>query len=460
MLAQLFRPSFATKASRKRIVRPVLEDLEARLLLYSYTGDHFAYGNRITWSIMPDGTNLGSVTSNLVSTLDNKLGAGVWEKAITDAFAQWENHGNINVVQVSDDGEPFDAGNYQQGNPNFGDIRIGGFAQSSNVLAFTMLPPAANGGSNSGDIFFNTSQVWNINNTYDLETVAVHEIGHAVAGLGESSDPTAAEYLYYSGLRQTLAQDDVNGLQSVWGPRAEDAIEQLTNNLTSAHAADITSYINGSNNEVVLPTQDVASSTETYWFKVTTPSNASSTFQVVAQSSNLSELSPKVQIYNSALKGLSQASASTSTYGAWVSASVNNVTAGQTYYIRVSGSSVLANGTGAYALLVDMGSQALTQSSSSVVPPNTTVTAQPDQGGGSSYQLTADARKSGNPTADSLSPSSAGTVLIPLDFLMGTSTKLSTPTYKPTHVNITHPIDIYRRTAPIAQDDSAKPGQK
>ena len=70
-------------------MRPVLEGLEERLLMYTPTGDHFAYSSRITWSIMPDGTNLGGVTSNLVSTLDSRLGAGVWEQAITDAFAQW-----------------------------------------------------------------------------------------------------------------------------------------------------------------------------------------------------------------------------------------------------------------------------------------------------------------------------------------------------------------------------------
>ena len=207
-----------------------MEGLEGRFLLYAYTGDHFVYGDRITWSIMPDGTNLGSVTSNLVSTLNAKLGAGVWEQAITDAFAQWEQYGNVNVAQVSDNGQAFATGNIQQGNPNFGDIRIGGFAQASNVLAFSMLPPSANGGSDSGDIFFNTAQAWNIGSTFDLETVAVHEIGHAVAGLGESSDPSAAEYEYYSGQTGPGAgrrQRDPGGL----GPagRGRDRLESTGN---------------------------------------------------------------------------------------------------------------------------------------------------------------------------------------------------------------------------------------
>ena len=64
---------------RNRAVRPVLDGLEPRLLMYTPTGDHFVYSSRITWSIMPDGTNIGGgVTSNLVSTLNTDLGAGNW----------------------------------------------------------------------------------------------------------------------------------------------------------------------------------------------------------------------------------------------------------------------------------------------------------------------------------------------------------------------------------------------
>src|ERR1700735_2288451 len=107
------------KANRTRAVRPVLEGLEGRILMYTPTGDHFAYSSRITWSIMPDGTSIGGGTySNLVSTLNTELGAGNWEQPLEDAFAQWSSVANVNAVQVSDDGQPFGSGNYQQGDPN------------------------------------------------------------------------------------------------------------------------------------------------------------------------------------------------------------------------------------------------------------------------------------------------------------------------------------------------------
>jgi hypothetical protein len=372
------------KATRSRAVRPQLEGLEDRLLLYSYTGDHFAYGDRITWSIVPDGTNLGGVNSNLISTLNAKFGAGNWEQAVDDAFAQWENVSNVDLVQVGDNGAPTGSGNLQQGSDNFGDIRIGGYFQASNIMAYTLLPPAANGGSDSGDIFLNTSQNWNIGSGYDLETVLVHEIGHAVAGLGdETSNPNAVEYTYYNGVKQIPSNDDIAGAQYVWGPRAEDGIAQGCSNFTSNKAATITQFTNGGNDQIVLPNQDVAVSGQLYWFKFTTPANASNNLTVQIQSQYLSELSPMVQLYNGYGQGLVQTAAATNTYGATIDASISNATPNTTYYVRVSGSSTLASGTGAYAMTVNMGYNGI----SLVAPPIPQVAVQPDQGAGGAYQL-------------------------------------------------------------------------
>ncbi len=370
--------------SRKRAVRPHLEGLEDRLLLYSYTGNHFAIGTRITWSIVPDGTNLGGVNSNFVGTMNAKFGAGNWIQAIEDAFAQWETNANVNLVQVNDNGAPTGSGYLQQGSSSFGDIRIGGYFQASNILAYTLLPPAANGGSDSGDIFFNTAQPWNINNDYDLETVASHEIGHAVAGLGESSNPNAVEYAYYNGIKQNLTYDDIAGAQYVWGPRAEDGIAAGTSNFSPGRAANISQFMNGWTNQIVLPNQDVAVTGQLYWFKFTTPANASNNLTVQIQSTNLSELSPMVQLYSAYGQGLAQTAASPTTYGATIDASIRNATPNTTYYVRVSGSSVFASGTGAYSMTVNMGYGGIALTG----PPNTVVYAQPDQGGGGVYQLT------------------------------------------------------------------------
>jgi len=50
---------------------------------------------------------------------------------------------------------------------------------------------------------------------YDVETVALHELGHWLA-LGHSSSGTVM-YAYYQGTRRSLTQDDRNGIMCIYG---------------------------------------------------------------------------------------------------------------------------------------------------------------------------------------------------------------------------------------------------
>jgi Matrixin len=376
---------------RSRAVRPVLEGLEARILMYATTGNHFTYGSRITWSIEPDGTNLGGTYSNLVSTMDGKFGAGNWERAIQDAFAVWENVANINTVQVSDNGAGLDAGSYQQGSPNFGDIRIGGFAINPGVLGFTLLPPPSNGGSDSGDIILNTNQAWKMGNDYDLESVMIHEIGHAL-GMGHSADSTASMYAYYHGIQQYVNNDDVAGIDSIWSARQEDGFVIGNQNFVPAHAVNVTSSM-GPTDQIILGPLDDAKGTESYWFKATTPANASNIFQAVVQSTYLSEFSPRVTVYDANLNGLAQVITPANTYGTIISGAIYNATPNTTYYVEVTSANAGPTATGAYALLINMGTQNLVPFS----PPNTQVLNHPDQGGGSTLEKTNDPGSAGLP---------------------------------------------------------------
>jgi hypothetical protein len=365
-----------------RHARPKLEALEDRLLLYSTTGDLWSHPARITFSFVPDGTSIGGPQSNLFAKFNSVAPTQTWETLFLKAAAVWEQVANINLVQVSDSGAAIGASYYQQGDPSNGDIRIGGFAQDMGTLAFTILPPPANGGSAAGDMFFNTSQSWQINNNYDILTVAIHEFGHAL-GMSHSATTTADMYAYYYSLKQYLTSDDVAGIQAIYGARQPDSFAGPNGNATSATATDVAPWINTTTSQIALYYLDIMASSTSEWFKVAVPSTTTGSMLVTIQSTGLSELSPYVQVYNSSFITVGSASAP-NTYGSLVSVTIPSVSAGQVYYFRASGANAGPTSTGNYALFMNFGSVFQYP----VGPPNTYVGYTADQGGGGAAEGT------------------------------------------------------------------------
>jgi hypothetical protein len=87
---------------------------------------------------------------------------------------------------------------------------------SGGQLGVRILPPPFNGGTNAGDIILNAGAAWKINSDYDLETVVIHELGHAL-GMGHSAISAAVMSAYYTGVKQTLTSDDIAGIDSIYG---------------------------------------------------------------------------------------------------------------------------------------------------------------------------------------------------------------------------------------------------
>jgi Matrixin len=359
---------------RRRAVRPLVEGLEARLLLYAATGDQWTNDSRITYSFMPDGTSVGGVPSALFQTLNSKYATGTWENQIEDAASLWETAANVNLALVSDGGQAEGSNGDQQDDPRFGDIRIGMVPLPAGVLAETFLPPPANGGTDAGDILFNSTVNWQINSSYDLMTVAAHEFGHAL-GLGESAVSTAAMYGTYNGIKQALTSDDVAGIDSIYGtPQYDQFNNSGHHNSALFTATNINSYMT-SNGQITLPSLDITTGGQAEWFFVNVPSTTTGTMKVTVQSSNLSSLAPLLQVYNSSGSLLEQTSAP-NTFGATISLA-NSVAPGQGYYVKVTDAGG-AGPVGSYGLMLNFGSQ----TQSPITPPNTVVAQQPDQGGG------------------------------------------------------------------------------
>ncbi|XP_051882286.1 neutrophil collagenase-like [Pristis pectinata] len=91
------------------------------------------------------------------------------------------------------------------------------FDGSGGVLAHAFGPGTGIG----GDIHFDEDETWTTNSDdFNLFLVAVHEAGHSL-GLDHSEDPNsvmAPIYKYVNTEGYTLPQDDVNGIQSLYGP--------------------------------------------------------------------------------------------------------------------------------------------------------------------------------------------------------------------------------------------------
>jgi hypothetical protein len=338
-------------------------------------GDLWTYDSRITYSFMPDGTSVGGTPSVLFQTMNANYPTATWQQQIEQGAALWEGATNANMALVSDGGQSVGVSGNQQDDPRFGDIRVGAIPLGSGVLAETFLPPPANGGTDAGDILFNSNVNWQINSSYDIMTIAAHEFGHAL-GLGGSTDSTAVMYGTYNGIKQTLANDDVCGIQSVYGTRQFDQFNSGSqHNSSFLTATNLNSYITGSA-QISLPGLDITTSNQSEWFTANVPSTTTGTMTVTVQSSNLSSLAPRLAVYNSSLVLVGQVSAP-NTLGATINVTVSNVRAGQQYYFKV----LQAGGPGpigGYGLLVNFGSQ----SQPPIQPPNTVVAGQPDQGGG------------------------------------------------------------------------------
>jgi hypothetical protein len=341
--------------------RPDVESLESRLVLYSATGNAWPHPQLITISFMPDGTNLGGPTSNLQSTFNaNSRLNGVWQNIILKAAQSWAQQTNINFAVVSDNGAPFGSGNNQQGDPGFGDIRIGGYSFCNSTLAEAYMPPSANNFSIAGDVWFNTGQHFTTGSAYDLFTVAAHEIGHALGLDHSTTSPYNIMYPTYDGTKTVLTSDDIAGIQSLYGgARAPDAYNSGGHSDGSfSTAANLNSLINTQTDTARVQNLDLNTVGQSEYYIVTVPSGTNGTMQLHVQSSGLSLLSPQVTVYASDQTTVLGSACGLNQYGTTLTVNVSGVTTNQALYIKVKGADATAFSTGNYAMTLNFGNNA------------------------------------------------------------------------------------------------------
>lgn len=323
-----------------RLRSPVfrLESLEDRSVPAVF-GQPWLDGRHITLSFAADGTLISGVASSLTTALA-PVGVDAGKKEILRAFQAWARNGNLNVGLVADSNSAFGTAGALQGDPRFGDIRIGARPMSSDVLAITAPPTLLS--PSAGDLILNAARPFAFGNQdgkYDLFTVALQESGHTF-GLGNSVDPISVMYEQYGSARTGLSAGDIADVRALYGARAGDAYEGSTGNDSIDAATMYTGQLEA----------DLTTTTDVDVYKYTANAPGPRWFRVNA--AGLSLVTPRLDVLNSAGEVIGTAAAEDLLHNN-VTVYVEQVQTGETYYLRVSAAHADEFGVGGYRVAVD-----------------------------------------------------------------------------------------------------------
>lgn len=334
-------------------VRIRLETLEDRSVPATF-GLPWHDPRHLTLSFAPDGTAIAAHSSDLHAALGSQSSPAAWQRTVLEAFQSWAAVADLDFGVVADGGLAFGTPGLAQGDPRFGDVRVGAHPMSPEVLAVAVPPDPALSGSWSGDVLLNSSYRF-IGQPYSLKAVVMHEAGHAL-GLGNSGDPNSVMFTTYSTGTQTLSAEDVARIQALYGVRSPDRYEGTRGNDRRGLASALLAPAGFKGETPLVAFGDVSTTADVDFFSFRSPPDGNDdafdrSVTVRLQTSGVSLLTPKVVVLDAAGRVLRRAS-STSLTGDTLQFRLDGLSSQQTYYVRVEGASDDVFGVGRYGLSV------------------------------------------------------------------------------------------------------------
>ncbi len=350
------------------------ERLEDRQLLAAF-GNAWADPRSISISFPAENTPIGSAKNNIRTTLDAVAPRIEWQTAILRAAQTWAENANINIGLVPDRSDSFGAVGLATNDPRFGEIRIGAFPQNNVIASAVANLPIS--GTWGGDILLDSTRAWSVTNansrhantgtnaqslagTVDLYTIALHEIGHSLS-LAESNSTEPVMTPTYTGPRSYLTTADIAAVQAVYGAR-QDPFEATPNNSVATATPLIFDRSATAAERLQVPgSLKDSDDVDVYSFQ---PLPGQTTATVTLWAAGISLLDSEVEVRASGGPRLDRQRAE-SIFRNNVRISLNQLIAGETYYVTVRKNNSTAFAVGDYQLDLDFRSP---DQLSSVIP--------------------------------------------------------------------------------------------